>query len=69
MEMQNEIEKRNIKVRVKNKCKEKYNLRIDEIQKQFKIEIEKALDAYYKAKEVLSKRDQIVKKLTSIIVR
>jgi hypothetical protein len=39
MENAHEIEKRNLKTKVKTKAKEKFELRLNELQKRFKLEI------------------------------
>ena len=68
MEVSNEIERRNMKVKIKNKCKDKYNLRVDELQKNFKVELTRALDQYYNARDHINKKDFLIKKLIKIIV-
>jgi len=44
MENAHDIEKRNLKAKVKHKAKEKYNFRLNELQKKFKQEIQALIE-------------------------
>lgn len=44
LEITHEVEKRNLKIKIKNKCKDKYNIRVDELQKNFKLELKLIID-------------------------
>lgn len=39
MEIASEIEKRNLMTKTKSKAQEKYNIRVEELQKKFKLEL------------------------------
>ncbi len=68
MENAHEIEKRNIKTKVKTQAKEKYNFRLEELQKKFKKEIEGLINQYNESRGMQIKKDYLVKKLLAIIV-
>ena len=44
LEVAHEVEKKNLKLVIKNKCKEKYNKHLNEMQKLFKEEIRNIID-------------------------
>eukprot|EP00347_Sterkiella_histriomuscorum_P019529 403341284 len=67
MENAHDIEKRNLKTRVKNKAKDKYNFRLNELQKKFKAEIENLIEQFNESRTQLIKRDFLIKKLLNMI--
>ncbi|CDW71143.1 UNKNOWN [Stylonychia lemnae] len=67
MENAHDIEKRNLKAKVKHKAKEKYNFRLNELQKKFKQEIQTLIEQFNDSRTQLIKRDFLIKKLLGII--
>lgn len=67
MENAHDIEKRNLKTKVKNKAKEKYNFRLNELQRKFKLEIETLIKQFNDSRTNLIKRDFLIKKMLSML--
>lgn len=67
IENAHEIEKRNLKAKAKLKVKEKYEVRLSELQKQFKLEIQSIITQFNDSRTQLIKKDFLMKKLISVI--
>ena len=67
MENAHEVEKRNIKTRLKLKAKEKYEIRLNELQKKFKLEIKDLIEQAHDTRLQLIKKDFFIKKLLNIV--
>lgn len=62
-----DIEKKTVVIRVKHKCKEKYTLRLEELQKRFKQEMVLLKMQYNDLRVQLIRRDILAKKLINIL--
>ena len=66
MELSHEIEMRNQKMKIKSKGREKYNLRIDELQRNFKKEQNHLLDQFNDIRNTVIKKDYLIKRLINL---
>ena len=66
MELSHEIEMRNQKMKIKTKGIEKYNLRIDELQRNFKKEQNHLLEQFNDIRNTVIKKDYLIKRLINL---
>ena len=67
MELSHEIEMRNQKMKIKTKGREKYTLRIDEIQHNFKKELNHLIEKFNDIRNTVIKKDYLIKRLIHIV--